>query len=158
RGGSAGGFTTLAVLTGSDVFAAGASYYGVGDLEALARDTHKFESRYLDGLVAPYPAGRDLYVERSPVHHVDSLAAPMILLQGLDDKVVPPAQARQMAEAVRGKGLPVALLEFEGEGHGFRAAEAIVRSRDAEAYFYSRVFGFELADADRVEPLEIANL
>ena len=158
RGGSAGGFTTLAVLTGSDVFAAGASYYGVGDLEALARDTHKFESRYLDGLVAPYPAGRDLYVERSPVHHVDSLAAPMILLQGLDDKVVPPAQARQMAEAVRRKGLPVALLEFEGEGHGFRAAEAIVRSRDAEAYFYSRVFGFELADADRVEPLEIANL
>jgi dipeptidyl aminopeptidase/acylaminoacyl peptidase len=158
RGGSAGGFTTLAVLTGSDAFAAGASHFGVGDLEGLARDTHKFESRYLDGLVAPYPQGRDVYLERSPVHHVDSLSAPMILLQGLDDKVVPPAQAREMAAAVRAKGLPVALLEFEGEGHGFRSAVAMVRSRDAEAYFYSKVFGFELADADQLEPVEIANL
>jgi len=158
RGGSAGGYTTLAVLTGSDAFAAGASYFGVGDLEGLARDTHKFESRYLDGLVAPYPQGRDVYVDRSPVHHVDSLGAPMILFQGLDDKVVPPAQAREMAAAVQAKGLPVALLEFEGEGHGFRAAAALVRSRDAEAYFYSEVFGFELADADQLEPVEIANL
>ena len=158
RGGSAGGYTTLAVLTGSDAFAAGASYFGVGDLEGLARDTHKFESRYLDGLVAPYPQGRDVYVDRSPVHHVDSLGAPMILFQGLDDKVVPPAQAREMAAAVQAKGLPVALLEFEGEGHGFRAAAALVRSRDAEAYFYSKVFGFELADADQLEPVEIANL
>jgi dipeptidyl aminopeptidase/acylaminoacyl peptidase len=158
RGGSAGGFTTLAVLTGSDAFAAGASHFGVGDLEGLARDTHKFESRYLDGLVAPYPQGRDVYLERSPVHHVDSLSAPMILLQGLDDKVVPPAQAREMAAAVRAKGFPVALLEFEGEGHGFRSAVAMVRSRDAEAYFYSKVFGFELADADQLEPVEIANL
>ena len=158
RGGSAGGFTTLAVLTGTDAFAAGASYFGVGDLEGLARDTHKFESRYLDGLVAPYPQGRATYVERSPIHHVDRLSAPMILLQGLDDRVVPPAQAQEMAAAVRAKGLPVALLEFEGEGHGFRSAEAVVRSRDAEAYFYSRVFGFELADADQLEPVEIANL
>jgi dipeptidyl aminopeptidase/acylaminoacyl peptidase len=158
RGGSAGGYTTLAVLTGSDAFAAGASYFGVGDLEALARDTHKFESRYLDGLVGPYPEARALYVERSPIHHVDRLSAPMILLQGREDRVVPPAQAREMAAAVRAKELPVALLEFEGEGHGFRSAAAQVRSRDAEAYFYSRVFGFELADADQLEPVQIANL
>jgi dipeptidyl aminopeptidase/acylaminoacyl peptidase len=157
RGASAGGFTTLAVLTSTDVFAAGASYFGVADLEALARDTHKFESRYLDSMVAPYPHGRDVYVERSPIHHVDRLSAPMILLQGLDDRVVPPAQAELMAGAVRAKGLPVALVEFEGEGHGFRSSEAQVRARDAEAYFYSRVFGYPLADDD-LEPVEIENL
>jgi dipeptidyl aminopeptidase/acylaminoacyl peptidase len=156
RGGSAGGFTTLAALTGTDVFAAGASLFGVGDLESLARDTHKFESRYLDGLVAPYPEGRDVYRERSPLHHLDRLSAPMILLQGLDDRVVPPQQAQDMAQAVRAKGLPVALIEFEGEGHGFRRAETIVRAREAEAYFYSRVFGFDLADD--VEPVEIEGL
>jgi dipeptidyl aminopeptidase/acylaminoacyl peptidase len=146
RGASAGGFTTLAALTGTDVFAAGASLFGVGDLESLARDTHKFESRYLDRLVAPYPEGREVYRERSPLYHLESLSAPMILLQGLDDRVVPPDQARAMAEAVRAKGLPVAHLEFAGEGHGFRKAETIVRAREAEAWFYSRVFGFELAD------------
>jgi dipeptidyl aminopeptidase/acylaminoacyl peptidase len=156
RGGSAGGFTTLAALTGTDVFAAGASLFGVGDLEALARDTHKFESRYLDGLVAPYPAGRDIYQQRSPLHHLDQLSAPMILLQGLDDRVVPPNQAQAMADAVRAKGLPVAHLEFAGEGHGFRRAENIIRAREAEAYFYSRVFGFELADD--VEPVQIDNI
>ncbi|KRE56462.1 prolyl oligopeptidase family serine peptidase [Phycicoccus sp. Soil748] len=155
RGGRAGGFTTLAALTGTDVFAVGASYFGVGDLEALARDTHKFESRYLDGLVAPYPEGRDVYRERSPLHHLDSLSAPMILLQGLDDEVVPPDQATRMADAVRAKGLPVAHLEFEGEGHGFRRAETIVRAREAEAYFYARVFGYDLADD--VEPVDIDN-
>lgn len=155
RGGSAGGFTTLAALTGTDVFAVGASYFGVGDLEALARDTHKFESRYLDGLVAPYPEGRDVYRERSPLHHLDGLSAPMILLQGLDDHVVPPNQATEMAEAVRAKGLPVAHLEFAGEGHGFRRAETIVRAREAEAYFYARIFGYVLADD--VEPVDIAN-
>ena len=155
RGGSAGGFTTLAALTGTDVFAVGASYFGVGDLEALARDTHKFESRYLDGLVAPYPEGRDVYRERSPLHHLDGLSAPMILLQGLDDHVVPPNQATEMAEAVRTKGLPVAHLEFAGEGHGFRRADTIVRAREAEAYFYARIFGYVLADD--VEPVDIAN-
>lgn len=155
RGGSAGGFTTLAALTGTDVFAVGASYFGVGDLEALARDTHKFESRYLDRMVAPYPEGRDVYRERSPLHHLESLSAPMILLQGLDDRVVPPNQATEMAQAVRAKGLPVAHLEFAGEGHGFRKAETIVRAREAEAYFYARIFGYELADD--VEPVEIDN-
>ncbi len=155
RGGSAGGFTTLAALTGTDVFAVGASYFGVGDLEALARDTHKFESRYLDGLVAPYPEGRDVYRERSPLHHLDGLSAPMILLQGLDDHVVPPNQATEMAAAVRAKGLPVAHLEFAGEGHGFRRADTIIRAREAEAYFYARIFGYVLADD--VEPVDIAN-
>ena len=155
RGGSAGGFTTLAALTGTDVFAVGASYFGVGDLEALARDTHKFESRYLDGLVAPYPEGRDVYRERSPLHHLEDLSAPMILLQGLDDHVVPPNQATEMADAVRAKGLPVAHLEFAGEGHGFRRADTIVRAREAEAYFYARIFGYVLDDD--VEPVDIAN-
>ena len=158
RGGSAGGFTTLACLTGTDTFAAGASHYGVGDLEALARDTHKFESRYLDNLVAPYPQGRDTYLERSPIHHLDGLSAPMVLFQGLDDLVVPPAQAEQMAEAVRAKGLPVGLLEFEGEGHGFRSAATVARVHDAESYFYSRVFGFELADTFDEPPIDLENL
>ena len=156
RGASAGGFTALAALTGTDVFAAGASRFGVGDLESLARDTHKFESRYLDGLVAPYPEGRDIYRQRSPLHHLDALNAPMILLQGLDDTVVPPSQARDMADAVRAKGLPVAHLEFAGEGHGFRKSETIIRSREAEAYFYSRVFGYDLADD--IQPIPIDNV
>jgi dipeptidyl aminopeptidase/acylaminoacyl peptidase len=156
RGGSAGGYTTLAALTFRKVFSAGASYYGISDLEAMARDTHKYESRYLDGLVGPYPARRDIYLERSPVHHVDQLACPMIVLQGLEDKVVPPNQAEMMVAAVRAKGLPVAYLAFEGEQHGFRRAENIKRALDAELYFYSRVFEFELADP--VEPVEIENL
>ena len=156
RGASAGGFTALAALTGTDVFAAGASRFGVGDLESLARDTHKFESRYLDGLVAPYPEGREIHRQRSPLHHLDALNAPMILLQGLDDKVVPPSQAQDMADAVRAKGLPVAHLEFAGEGHGFRKAETIIRAREAEAYFYSRVFGYDLADD--IQPIPIDNL
>jgi dipeptidyl aminopeptidase/acylaminoacyl peptidase len=156
RGGSAGGYTTLAALAFRDVFAAGASMFGIGDLETLARDTHKFESRYIDGLVGPYPEARDRYVERSPIHHVDSIRCPMLLLQGTADPVVPPSQAEAMAEAVRAKGLPVALLLFEGEGHGFRRAESVVRALEAEAYFYSRVFGFELAEP--VEPVDIDNL
>lgn len=155
-GGSAGGYTTLSALTFRDVFKAGASHFGVSDLEALAKDTHKFESRYLDRLVGPYPGRRDLYVERSPIHHTDRLSLPLILLQGLDDRVVPPEQSRQMFEAVRAKGLPVAYLPFEGEQHGFRKAENIKRALDAELYFYSRVFGFELADP--VAPVHIENL
>jgi dipeptidyl aminopeptidase/acylaminoacyl peptidase len=156
RGGSAGGYTTLCALTFRNVFKAGASHYGISDLEALAKDTHKFESRYLDRLIGPYPERRDLYVERSPIHFTDRLNCAMILFQGLEDKVVPPNQAEKMVEAVRAKKLPVAYLAFEGEQHGFRKAENIKRVLEAELYFYSKVFGFELADP--VEPVQIENL
>ncbi|MDR1833657.1 MAG: prolyl oligopeptidase family serine peptidase [Propionibacteriaceae bacterium] len=125
KGSSAGGYTTLQALTNSDVFAGGISVYGVADAEALATDTHKFESRYLDGLIAPYPEGRAVYLERSPIHHLDRLNCPMLILQGEDDKVVPPSQAIQLAKAVRAKGLPVTLRLFPGEGHGFRKAETV---------------------------------
>ncbi len=157
RGGSAGGYTTLGALAfRPGVFKAGASYYGVGDLEVLARDTHKFESRYLDSLVGPYPAEQALYQARSPIHAVDRIASALILFQGLDDKVVPPNQSQMMFDAVKAKGLPVAYVPFSGEGHGFRAAAAIKRSLEAELYFYGRVFGFE--PADRLEALAIENL
>jgi dipeptidyl aminopeptidase/acylaminoacyl peptidase len=156
RGGSAGGYTTLCALTFRDAFKAGASHYGISDLEALARDTHKFESRYLDGLIGPYPERRDLYVERSPIYFTDRLSCPMILFQGLEDKVVPPNQAEKMVEAVRAKKLPVAYLTFAGEQHGFRKAENIKRVLEAELYFYSKVFNFELADP--IEPVKIENI
>jgi dipeptidyl aminopeptidase/acylaminoacyl peptidase len=156
RGGSAGGYTTLCALTFHDVFKAGASHYGISDLEALAKDTHKFESRYLDRLIGPYPERRNLYSERSPIHFTDRLNCPMILFQGLDDKVVPPNQAERMVAAVRAKKLPVAYVAFEGEQHGFRKAENIKRVLEAELYFYSKVFGFELADP--IEPVMIENL
>jgi dipeptidyl aminopeptidase/acylaminoacyl peptidase len=156
RGGSAGGYTTLSALTFRDIFKAGASYFGISDLEALTKDTHKFESRYLDRLIGPYPERCDLYQERSPIHFTHRLACPMIIFQGLEDKVVPPNQAEVMFEAVRAKGLPVAYLPFEGEQHGLRRAENIKRALDAELYFYSKVFGFELADP--VEPVPIENL
>ena len=155
-GGSAGGYTTLAALTFHDVFKAGASYYGVSDLEALAKETHKFESRYLDSLVGSYPERQDLYVERSPIHHTHLLSCPLLLLQGLEDEIVPPNQAEMMFEAVKSKGLPTAYVPFEGEQHGFRRSENIKRALEAELYFYSRVFGFEMADD--VEPVEIENL
>jgi len=156
RGGSAGGYTTLAALAFRDVFAAGVSYYGVSDAEALARDTHKFESRYLDGLIGPYPERRDLYRERSAIHALDRLSSPLILFQGLEDKIVPPGQSERMFEALRKRGVPVAYVPFEGEQHGFRKAENVRRALEAELYFYSRVFGFEIAD--RVEPVPIENL
>lgn len=156
RGGSAGGYTTLAALTFHDLFKAGASYFGVSDLEALATDTHKFESRYLDRLVGPYPERRDLYIARSPIHFTDRLATPLILLQGLEDRVVPPSQAEKMFAAVKAKGAPVAYVPFAGEQHGFRKAENIKRALEAELYFYARVFGFEPADA--IEPVQIENL
>jgi len=156
RGASAGGYTTLCALTFRDFFKAGASHYGIGDLEALVRDTHKFESRYLDRLIGPYPQQRALYRERSPIHHTDRLARPMILLQGAEDKAVPPAQAQTMFDAVAAKGLPVAYLLFEGEQHGFRRAATIKRALEAELYFYGKVFGFTPADA--IEPVEIRNL
>jgi len=155
-GGSAGGYTVLACLTGHDVFAAGASHFGVSDCEALAQETHKFESRYLDRLIGPYPARRDLYVERSPIHHADRLSCPVIFFQGSDDPVVPPNQARTMVRALRDRGIPVAYLEFEGEQHGFRQAEHIERALEAELYFFARVFGFE--PADEIEPVPIANI
>jgi dienelactone hydrolase len=140
RGGSAGGYTTLAALTFyPGVFAVGASYYGISDVEVLARDTHKFESRYLDTLIGPYPEMKDVYRARSPIHHVDRLACALILFQGLEDKVVPPNQSAMMAEAVRAKGLPVEYLTFEGEQHGFRRADTIVRALEAELAFYQRV-------------------
>jgi dienelactone hydrolase len=142
RGGSAGGYTTLAALAFRDAFRAGASHYGIGDLEALARDTHKFESRYLDGLVGPYPERRDVYLERSPLAHADRLSCPVIFFQGLEDKVVPPSQAEQMVEALRAKGVPVEYHAFEGEQHGFRKADTIRRVYEAELAFYGRVFGF----------------
>ncbi len=142
RGGSAGGYTTLSALTFRDFFKAGASYYGVSDLEALAKETHKFESRYLDGLIGPYPERRDLYVERSPVHFTDRLSCPVILFQGLEDKVVLPNQAEMMVAALRAKGIPVEYVPFEGEQHGFRRAENIKRALDSELGFYGRIFGF----------------
>jgi len=155
-GGSAGGYTTLCALTFRDVFQAGASHYGVSDCEALATETHKFESRYLDRLIGPYPERADLYRERSPVHYVEQLSCPVIFFQGLEDKIVLPNQAEMMVDALRAKGLPVAYVPFEGEQHGFRRAENIKRALDGEIYFYSRVFGFELAEA--VEPVPIENL
>ncbi|HEU0074549.1 MAG TPA: S9 family peptidase [Dehalococcoidia bacterium] len=155
-GGSAGGYTTLAALAFHDTFKAGASHYGVADLEALARDTHKFESRYLDGLVGPYPGRIDLYTARSPIHHVEGLDCPVIFFQGLEDEIVPPNQAQTMVDALRVKGVPVAYLPFEGEQHGFRRAENIKRALEAELYFYGRIFGF--TPADDIEPVEIANL
>lgn len=155
-GGSAGGYTTLAALTFRDVFKAGASHYGVSDLEALATDTHKFESRYLDGLIGPYPERQDLYIARSPIHHTDRLACPAIFFQGLEDKIVPPNQAEAMVNAIKAKGLPVAYITFAEEQHGFRKAENIQRSLDGEFYFYARIFGFEPAES--IEPIPIENL
>jgi dipeptidyl aminopeptidase/acylaminoacyl peptidase len=155
-GGSAGGYTTLCALTFRDTFRAGASHFGIGDLETFVHDTHKFESRYLDRLVGPYPEKKDVYFARSPINFVDQLSTPMILLQGLEDKIVPPNQAETMFAAVRARGLPVAYLPFEGEQHGFRRAENIKRSLEAEFYFYSQVFGFTPADA--IEPVKIENL
>jgi len=155
-GGSAGGYTTLAALTFRNIFKAGASYFGLSDLEAFAQDTHKFESRYLSRLVAPYPERRDLYIERSPIRFLDQLSCPVIFFQGLDDKIVLPNQAELMVEALRTKGVPVAYLAFEGEGHGFRLAENIKRALEAELYFYASIFGFESADV--MEPVQIDNL
>jgi dipeptidyl aminopeptidase/acylaminoacyl peptidase len=152
RGGSAGGFTTLCALTRSRLFGAGASHYGIGDLRTLARDTHKFESRYLDSLIGD---GR-LLVERSPIHNVDQLTCPVIFFQGSEDRVVPPGQARDMVAVLRAKKLPVAYLEFPGEGHGFRQAANVERALACEYAFYCRVFGIE--PAETLTDLEISNL
>ena len=156
RGGSAGGYTTLCALTFHDLFRAGAAYYGVSDLETLARDTHKFEAHYLDRLVGAYPERRDLYRARSPIHHVDRLSCPVIFFQGLEDRVVPPDQTEKMVHALRAKGVAVAYVPFTGESHGFRRAENIQRALEAELYFYSRLFGF--TPADSIDPVAIDNL
>ncbi len=156
RGGSAGGYTTLCALAFHRVFACGASYYGIGDLETLVQDTHKFEAHYVDTLVGPWPQARQTYHERSPIHHLDGLNCPLILFQGSQDRAVPPEQSRRMHAAVKAKGLPVAYIEFDGEQHGFREARNIVRALEAEAWFYARVFGFQLAD--KVDPVPIDNL
>lgn len=156
RGGSAGGYTTLMALVSTDVFAAGASYFGVSNAEALALETHKFESRYLDWLIGPYPARRDLYLERSPLTHVDKLRSPAIFLQGLDDKIVLPNQAEMMVDALRKQGIPVAYVAYAGEGHGFRRAENIIHSRQAELSFYARVLG--ITPADELSEIDIENL
>jgi dipeptidyl aminopeptidase/acylaminoacyl peptidase len=153
-GGSAGGYTTLQALTTTRTFAAGISLFGVGDLETLARDTHKFESRYLDGLIGQYPARRELYVERSPINHVDDLAAPILLLQGSDDRVVPPNQAETMADAARAKKLAVALVIYPGEGHGFRRAETIKASYEAQLSFLGQIFDFVPAGDIPLLPIE----
>ena len=154
-GGSAGGFTTLLALTKKDFFRSGASHFGVGDLESFRKETHKFESRYLETLVGPYPERADLYRERSAVNFADHLSCPIILFQGLDDRVVPPDQSEEFVAACKAKKLPYAYIAFEGEQHGFRRAPNIRRSIDAEFYFYSRIFGFEPADA--IEPVTIEN-
>lgn len=156
QGSSAGGYTTLQALTTSTVFGAGISKYGIGDLTALVADTHKFESRYPESLVGAYPAEAQLYADRSPINHVDRLEAPILLLQGTEDRVVPPNQARTFADAARAKGLPVAMLMFDGEGHGFRRAENIVAAQQAALAFLGRVFGF--TPADELPELIIDNL
>lgn len=154
-GSSAGGFVTLCALTCHDVFKAGTSYYGISDLEALLRDTHKFEARYFDRLVGEYPAQQALYRERSPIHSADQVSCPVIFFQGSEDKVVPPNQAKTMVEALRKRSVPVAYVEFEGEGHGFRQADTIQRAIESELYFYAEVFGLDLPDV--LEPVTIEN-
>jgi dipeptidyl aminopeptidase/acylaminoacyl peptidase len=156
RGGSAGGYTTLACLAFRNVFKAGASHFGVSDLEALAKDTHKFESRYLDSLIGPYPKRQDLYYERSPINFTQNFNCPLILFQGDEDEIVPPNQSQKMFEAVRAKEIPVAYVLFEGEQHGFRKAESIKRALEGELYFYSKIFKFDLVE--EIEPVQIENL
>ncbi len=156
RGGSAGGLTTLCALALFDVFKAGASYYGVSDLKGLDADSHKFESRYNEYLIAPKARADAVYAARSPINHTDKLARPMIFFQGLDDKVVPPPQSEVMVDALRARGVPVAYLTLEGEGHGFRKADSIVRTLEAELYFYLRVFGIPVPST--LPAVEIENL
>ena len=159
RGGSAGGYTTLAALVRDDTpFAAGADHFGVSDLASLAAETHKFESRYLDRLVGPYPEAREVYTQRSPISHVEKLNRPLIVLQGSEDAVVPPAQSETIVNALRERGVPVAYLLFDGEQHGFRRAENIRRAVDAELAFYAQVFGFGLPAAEGIEPVTVENL
>ncbi len=154
-GGSAGGYTVLLSLTKRDFYNAGASHYGIGDLELFIKETHKFEAHYCDTLIGPYPERADLYRDRSAIYFADDLKCPVILFQGLEDKVVPPSQAETFIEVCRQKGLPYAYVPFQGEQHGFRQDKNIRRAKEAELYFLSRIFGFETAD--KIEPVEIEN-
>jgi dipeptidyl aminopeptidase/acylaminoacyl peptidase len=156
RGGSAGGFTVLAAHAFDNTFSAGASHYGISDLTILAEETHKFESRYLDQVIGPYPELDHVYQERSPINHLDNFKAPLIILQGLEDKVVPSNQAELIFEALKTKGVPTAYVSFEGEGHGFRKAENIVHAIQAELYFYSKVLNMPVAD--NLPEIQIDNL
>jgi dipeptidyl aminopeptidase/acylaminoacyl peptidase len=156
RGGSAGGFTVLSALAFTRRFSAGVNYYGVADAEALARDTHKFESRYCDRLIAPLPEGIEVYRARSPIRHLEGFRAPLITFQGSEDRAVPPEQSRMIVAALREKGVPVAYLEFAGEQHGFRDARNVTRALEAELYFLGRVLG--LTPAGKLTPIPIDNL
>jgi dipeptidyl aminopeptidase/acylaminoacyl peptidase len=153
EGGSAGGWTVLAALTGTDVFACGVSRYGVADAVALATDTHDFEARYMDGLIGPYPEVADRYAERAPINHVATLTTPVLLLQGADDRVVPPSQSTAFRDALAARGIPHAYVEFAGEGHGFRGRDAIVRAKEASLAFYGAILGFV---PPGVPPLDLA--
>ena len=153
RGGSASGYTTLCAVTFSETFGAGTSYFGIGDLETFIAQTHKFESRYLDRLVGPYPERKDLYHARSPLNFTDQISCPVLILQGAEDRIVPPAQAEQIVDALFEKRLPHAYLLFPGEDHGFRSAETIVRSFDAELSFYGQIFGFRVAA--QIDPIVV---
>jgi dipeptidyl aminopeptidase/acylaminoacyl peptidase len=156
-GGSAGGYTTICALTFTDVFAAGTTYFGVADLEQFTGgETHKFELKYEHTLVGPYPERADLYRERSPIHFTDRITTPMLVLQGTDDRIVPPSQAELIVGALRERGIPHAYLLYEGEGHGFRKAENIIGSLEAELSFYAQVLGFEPAGS--IPKLGIDNL
>ncbi|HSW87291.1 MAG TPA: prolyl oligopeptidase family serine peptidase, partial [Rhabdochlamydiaceae bacterium] len=155
RGGSAGGYTVLCALAFHSTFAAGTSLYGVSDLELLAKDTHKFESHYLDRLIGLYPQEKDLYIKRSPIHHIQKLNRPVLLLQGRDDPVVPLNQAVSIFEALKKQGTPVAMLVFDKEQHGFRQSANIQRALDAELYFYSKILKFSLPEP--IEPITIEN-
>lgn len=155
-GGSAGGYTVLCALTFKDVFSAGASHYGIGDLEALVRDTHKFEARYGDNLVGPYPQDKAIYMERSPINHIEKLKCPVIFFQGLEDKVVPPNQAEAMVEALSAKNIPVAYIAYEGEQHGFRQAANIVRTIEAELFFFRKIF--KIDSDEKLNGVPIRNL
>ena len=156
EGGSAGGFTTLLSLCHSNIFKVGADYFGVSDLETIAKDTHKFESRYLDRLVGPYPKYRELYQQRSPINFIDSITSPVIIFQGSEDAVVPPSQSEVVYESLKKRGIPTAYLLFDGEQHGFRKSENIIRSLEAELYFFSKILKIPLNE--KIEPVQIDNL
>eukprot|EP00775_Hariotina_reticulata_P008995 gene8995-9168_t len=157
-GGSAGGYTTLACLAFRDVFNAGASHFGVADAELLAQHTHKFESRYLDLLIGPYPAEQELYRQRSPIHFANNIRAPVAIFQGDEDEIVPPEQAVVMWKALKEKGLPTTLMMYKGEQHGFRKADHIRSALEGELYFYGRVLGFNATYSPELQPMTIDNL
>jgi len=156
-GGSAGGYTTLAALAFRDTFAAGVNMFGLADLEGFAKETHKFESRYLDSMLGPYPEARDVYLERSPIRHLDRFNRPLLVFQGLEDLIVPPNQSEMIVDALRVRGIPVAYVAFEGEQHGFRQAPNIRRTLDGSLSFFAQVFGFETPSDESIEPIAIEN-